>query len=65
MMGARQQRGDPSQRGGIISSLVATIAAVFLMFLLYLVRHPVFRLIGEAWVVEDTLVRADALIVLK
>src|ERR1043166_9119640 len=65
MMGTRQQRGDPSQRGGIISSLVATIAAVFLMFLLYLVRHPVFRLIAEAWVVEDTLERADALIVVS
>ena len=65
MMGARQQRGDPSQRGGIISSLIATVAAIFLIFLLYLVRHPVFRMIGEAWVVEDTLERADALIVLS
>ena len=65
MTGARQRRGDSSQRGGIISSLIATVAAIFLIFLLYLVRHPMFRLIGEAWIVEDTLERADALIVLS
>jgi uncharacterized SAM-binding protein YcdF (DUF218 family) len=31
---------------------------------LYLARHPIFRLIGEAWVVEDNLDRSDAILVL-
>ena len=55
----------PSQRGGIVSSLIATIAALMVLFVLYLARHPIFRLFGEAWVVEDTLERSDALIVLS
>ena len=59
------QRNDPSQRGGIISSLIGLIAVLFLLAVLYLARHPIFRLIGEGWVVEDTLERSDAIFVLS
>jgi uncharacterized SAM-binding protein YcdF (DUF218 family) len=59
------QRGDPSQRGGIVSSLIALVAAIFLLAVLYLARHPIFRLVGEGWVVEDTLDRSDAIFVLS
>src|SRR5712671_3756890 len=59
------QRDDPSQRGGIISSLIALVAVIFLLAVLYLARHPIFRLIGEGWVVEDTLERSDAILVLS
>jgi uncharacterized SAM-binding protein YcdF (DUF218 family) len=58
-------RGDPSERGGIISSLIALVAVIFLLAVLYLARHPVFRLVGEGWVVEDTLDRSDAIFVLS
>src|SRR5215831_981966 len=54
-----------SQRGGIVSSLIVTIAVVFLVLVLYLARHPIFRLLAEAWVVEDTLERSDVLVVLS
>ena len=59
------QRGDPSQRGGVVSSLIALVAAIFLLAVLYLARHPIFRLVGEGWVVEDTLDRSDAIFVLS
>jgi uncharacterized SAM-binding protein YcdF (DUF218 family) len=64
-MTARRRGDDLSQRGGVISSLIGTIAVVLILFVLYLARHPIFRVLGEVWVVEDTLERADALIVLS
>jgi len=60
-----RQRRDPSQRGGIVSSLIALVAVIFLLAVLYLARHPIFRLVGEGWVVEDTLDRSDAILVLS
>jgi len=60
-----RQHEDPSQRGGIVSSLIALVAVIFLLAVLYLARHPIFRLVGEGWVVEDTLERSDAIFVLS
>lgn len=65
MMHRGGQREDPSQRGGIVSSLIALLAVIFLLAVLYLARHPIFRLVGEGWVVEDTLERSDAIFVLS
>jgi uncharacterized SAM-binding protein YcdF (DUF218 family) len=65
MMRRGRQREDPSQRGGIISSLIALVAVIFLLAVLYLARHPIFRLVGEGWVVEDTLDHSDAIFVLS
>src|SRR5258707_13593670 len=59
------QREHPSQRGGIVSSLIALVAVIFLLAVLYLARHPIFRLVGEGWVVEDTLDHSDAILVLS
>jgi uncharacterized SAM-binding protein YcdF (DUF218 family) len=59
------QRKDPSQTGGILFSLISLIVAMFLLAVLYLARHPIFRLVGEGWVVEDTLERSDAIFVLS
>ncbi len=59
------QRKHPSQTGGILFSLIALIFAVLLLSVLYLARHPIFRLIGEGWVAEDTLERSDAILVLS
>ena len=59
------QREHPSQRGRIVSSLIALVAVIFLPAVLYLARHPIFRLVGEGWVVEDTLDHSDAILVLS
>jgi uncharacterized SAM-binding protein YcdF (DUF218 family) len=65
MMRSNRQRGDPSQRGGILSSLIALVAVILVLAVLYLARHPIFRLVGEGWVVEDNLERSDAIFVLS
>ena len=59
------RRVDPSQGGGILVSLVTFVTVVLVLAALYLARHPIFRLLGEAWVVEDTLDRSDAILVLS
>jgi uncharacterized SAM-binding protein YcdF (DUF218 family) len=59
------QRVDPSPRGGILFSLITLVAVVLVLAVLYLARHPIFRLVGEGWVVEDTLERSDAILVLS
>jgi uncharacterized SAM-binding protein YcdF (DUF218 family) len=59
------QRRVPSEKGGILVSLITLVAAILLLAVLYLARHPIFRLLGESWVVEDTLERSDAIVVLS
>ncbi len=61
----RWQGEDPSQRGGILVSLVTVVMVLLVLVALYLARHPIFRLVGEGWVVEDTLERSDAILVLS
>src|SRR6202045_2310284 len=56
---------DPRQTGGILVSLISLVAAILLLAVLYLARHPIFRLMGEGWVVEDSLERSDAILVLS
>jgi uncharacterized SAM-binding protein YcdF (DUF218 family) len=59
------QRRDPSQAGGILVSLITLLAVVLVLAVLFFARHPIFRVIGEAWVVEDPLERSDAILVLS
>jgi uncharacterized SAM-binding protein YcdF (DUF218 family) len=59
------QHKTSSQAGGVISSLIALLAAIFILTVLYFARHPIFRLIGEGWVIEDTLDRSDAILILS
>ena len=61
----RWQRLDPCKGGGIVASLVTLVALVLTLVVLYVARHPIFRLVGEGWVVEDTLERSDAILVLS
>ena len=61
----RWQREDPSQSGGILFSLITLLVVILVFAVLYVARHPIFRLIGEGWVVEDTLERSDAILVLS
>jgi uncharacterized SAM-binding protein YcdF (DUF218 family) len=53
-----------AERGGIIFQLLGML--VFLAFLafLYVLRHPLMRLAGEFWVVNESAIQADVIIVL-
>jgi uncharacterized SAM-binding protein YcdF (DUF218 family) len=53
-----------AQRGGIFFRLLSLIFLAALLFMIYLVRHPLLRMAGGWWVVADPLQHADALIVL-
>jgi uncharacterized SAM-binding protein YcdF (DUF218 family) len=59
------QRKNPSQTGGVLFSLITLVVALLVVAVLYLARHPIFRLVGEGWVIEDTLERSDAILVLS
>jgi uncharacterized SAM-binding protein YcdF (DUF218 family) len=60
-----QKRALWAQTGGIISSLLSLLFVVVLCAVLYLARGPILRFVGESWIVEDSLDRADAIIVLS
>jgi uncharacterized SAM-binding protein YcdF (DUF218 family) len=53
-----------AEHGGIFFSLLALL--VFLAFLafLYILRHPLMRLAGQLWVVNEPAVQADVIVVL-
>jgi uncharacterized SAM-binding protein YcdF (DUF218 family) len=53
------------QRGGAITKLIVVLFVVLFCAVIYLVRHPLLRLVGEAWIVEDPLHKSDAIIVLS
>jgi uncharacterized SAM-binding protein YcdF (DUF218 family) len=59
------RRGWHGQSGGIFSSLLSLIFVLVLCLVLYFARRPLLRFAGEAWIVEDPLERADAIIVLS
>ena len=54
-----------AQRGGILSTLIALLFLVAFCGGLYLARRPLLRFSGEAWIVDETLEHADAIIVLS
>jgi uncharacterized SAM-binding protein YcdF (DUF218 family) len=53
------------ERGGIFFRLMALLVFALLLFVLYLVRRPILRAVGDYWVVDDSASQADALIVLS
>jgi uncharacterized SAM-binding protein YcdF (DUF218 family) len=53
-----------SERGGIVTNLIALIFVVVFCALLYFARHPIMRFAGEEWVVDEPPARADAIVVL-
>ena len=61
----KQGRLRASERGGTLAKLIGLLCFLLFCAFLYLVRHPIFRFVGESWVVEDALDRADAVIVLS
>lgn len=53
-----------SQRGGIISKGIFLIFLVFVIGVIYLARHPLLRICGRIWIVDEDPVRSDAIVVL-
>src|SRR5712692_3799044 len=53
------------ERGGIVASLIVLLALALLCAVIYLARHPLLRFAGESWIVEDTIERSDAIVVLS
>jgi uncharacterized SAM-binding protein YcdF (DUF218 family) len=58
-------RTKHGESGGILVNLIVLLSVVILCTVLYLLRHPIFRFVAEAWVVEDPLEKSDAMIVLS
>jgi uncharacterized SAM-binding protein YcdF (DUF218 family) len=58
-------RRRPGERGGIFFRLMALLVFALLLFVVYLVRRPILRAVGDYWVVDDPASQADALIVLS
>jgi uncharacterized SAM-binding protein YcdF (DUF218 family) len=56
---------EESQLGGVLVNFIVLLSIIFFCILLYLVRHPIFRFTAESWIVEDSLDKADTLIVLS
>jgi uncharacterized SAM-binding protein YcdF (DUF218 family) len=52
------------QQGGIFFRLLALLMFAMLVTAVYLVRHPLMRLAGDWWEVDDRPERADAIVVL-
>ncbi len=55
---------NPGELGKIFFNLILLLFFVIFCAVLYLVRRPILRFAAEAWIVEDPLDNADALIVL-
>jgi uncharacterized SAM-binding protein YcdF (DUF218 family) len=56
-------RSSP-EHGGIIFRMLFLIFFLALLFVLYLVRHPILRLAGGFWVVEDSPQPSDVIVIL-
>jgi uncharacterized SAM-binding protein YcdF (DUF218 family) len=61
---AGSHSGTTSGRGGIIFRLLFLIAFAALVFLVYLARHPLMRMAGNFWVVDEGPVASDAIVIL-
>jgi uncharacterized SAM-binding protein YcdF (DUF218 family) len=53
-----------SERGGIISKFIFLVFLVFLIVVVYVARHPLLRLAGEIWIVDEAPEKSDAIVVL-
>jgi uncharacterized SAM-binding protein YcdF (DUF218 family) len=53
------------QSGGAVATAIVVLLVLLVFWVVYLVRAPILRSIGEAWIVEDPLERSDAIIILS
>ncbi len=64
---ARAERSRPLahvQHGGIFFRLIFLVFFLCAVFAIYLVRHPLLRLAGHAWVVDEAPAASDAIVIL-
>jgi len=57
--------GRRSEQGGIFINLIVLLAVALFCFAVYLARHPLMRWAANAWVIEDSVEKAEAIIVLS
>src|SRR5215467_11296120 len=57
--------GKRQERGGIVTTFVALLFLALLCLTIYLARHPLMRLAGGALIVEDSLEKSDAIVILS
>jgi uncharacterized SAM-binding protein YcdF (DUF218 family) len=60
----KQGHSNQGELGGILLNLIVLLSIVIFCAVLYLARRPILRFAAEEWIVEDSLDKADALIVL-
>ena len=53
-----------AQRGGIIFKFLLLLCFLCFLFVLYLLRHPLLRLAGGFWIVDDGPAYSDAIVIL-
>ena len=56
---------ENSQRGGIIFTLLFLLFLVALVSVLYIARHPLLRLAGSFWVVDEPAENSDVIVMLS
>jgi uncharacterized SAM-binding protein YcdF (DUF218 family) len=61
----KRGNSNGAQQGGILFNLIILLCFVVFCAILYLARGPILRFTAEAWIIEDPLSKADALIVLS
>jgi uncharacterized SAM-binding protein YcdF (DUF218 family) len=53
-----------AEHGGIFLRLLSLLVFIAFLALIYVVRHPLMRLVGQLWVVDEPAERADVIVVL-
>ena len=53
-----------AQRGGIIFKFLLLLCFACFLFVIYLARHPLLRLAGDFWIVDDGPAYSDAIVIL-
>src|SRR5579871_4848435 len=53
-----------SERGGIISSAIFLAFLIVFCFVVYLARHPLLRVAGAFWIVDESPQPSDAIVIL-
>ena len=53
-----------TERGGIFLRLLSLLILLAFLALIYVVRHPLLRLAGQLWVLDEPAERADVIVVL-
>jgi uncharacterized SAM-binding protein YcdF (DUF218 family) len=61
---SRTRGRSSSQRGGIFFRLLFLLCFLVLLFLVYLARHPLLRIAGNFWIVDEGPVASDAIVIL-